>query len=222
MKRQLYELAAADGTRFSPYCWRIRLALAHKNLHYEAIPWHFTDKEAIAFSGQDKVPVLVDGSVVVADSPAIADYLETAYPHEASLFGDPHARGLTHFVQSWTESVLHPAIAQLVLPDILPRLTPEDQLYFRQTREAFFKCSIEEIASRRDAARPVFHTALLPLRATLKHQNFLGGGSPSYADHIVFGALQWARLMAATPLLPADDPLNDWMAEVLEAYGLEA
>ena len=26
----------------------------------ETIPWRFTDKEVIAFSGQDRVPVLVD------------------------------------------------------------------------------------------------------------------------------------------------------------------
>ena len=120
MKRILYELPAADeNLRFSPYCWRVKLALAHKNLNFETVPWRFTEKDAIVFSGQGKVPVLVDGQTVVADSQAIAEYLETAYPNEASLFGDAPARALTQFIKAWTEDVLHPAIARIVLPDLL-------------------------------------------------------------------------------------------------------
>ncbi|MDD2704268.1 MAG: glutathione S-transferase N-terminal domain-containing protein [Acidocella sp.] len=220
-KRQLYELESADGTRFSPYCWRIKLALAHKNLSYESVPWHFTDKEAIAFSGQSKVPVLVDGGIVVADSQVIAEYLEAAYPNEASLFNDSTSRGLIHFVKSWTESVLHPAIAPIVLPDTLPRLTQEDQVYFRRTREAYYQHSIEEFATRREAALFGFSAALTPLRGMLKVQKFISGTAPAYADHIVFGALKWAVQMSSTPLLQADDDaIAVWMASVLATYDL--
>jgi glutathione S-transferase-like protein len=39
MTLRLYDLAGADpNRRFSPYCWRIRLALAHKRLPVETIP----------------------------------------------------------------------------------------------------------------------------------------------------------------------------------------
>ena len=48
--KKLYELAGADeNRRFSPYCWRVRMALAHKRLEVESLPWHFTEKEAIVF-----------------------------------------------------------------------------------------------------------------------------------------------------------------------------
>ena len=57
-----------------------KMALAHKKLAVETIPWRFTDKAAIAFSGQERVPVLIDGERWVNDSWAIADYLETTYP----------------------------------------------------------------------------------------------------------------------------------------------
>ena len=68
MARTLYDLAAADDKRrFSPYCWRIKMALAHKELEVETVPWRFTEKDVIAFSGQRRVPVLVDGDKVVAD-----------------------------------------------------------------------------------------------------------------------------------------------------------
>ncbi|WP_375505338.1 glutathione S-transferase N-terminal domain-containing protein [uncultured Nostoc sp.] len=59
-KIRLYDLAGAeDDRRFSPNCWRVRLALLHKGLPFETVPWRFTEKETIAFSGQGKVPVIV-------------------------------------------------------------------------------------------------------------------------------------------------------------------
>jgi glutathione S-transferase len=48
MVLKLYDLAAADEERrFSPYCWRIKMALAHKELKVETIPWRFIEKDAI-------------------------------------------------------------------------------------------------------------------------------------------------------------------------------
>src|ERR1043165_4592545 len=45
---QLYDLAAAeDDRRFSPYCWRTKMALKHKGLEFETLPWRFTEKERI-------------------------------------------------------------------------------------------------------------------------------------------------------------------------------
>jgi hypothetical protein len=92
MSLKLYDLAGAESERrFSPYCWRAKLALAHKGLATETIPWRFTDKDVIAFSEQGRVPVLVDGDRVVSDSWAIAIYLEETYSDRPSPFGGPDA-----------------------------------------------------------------------------------------------------------------------------------
>jgi len=57
MTIKLYDLAAAeDDRRFSPYCWRIRMALAHKGLAVKTIAWRFTERDAIAFSGSERRP----------------------------------------------------------------------------------------------------------------------------------------------------------------------
>ncbi|MGP8027295.1 MAG: glutathione S-transferase N-terminal domain-containing protein [Acidocella sp.] len=221
MSRLLYDLAGADeAVRFSPYCWRTKLALAHKNLAYETIPWHFTDKDKIAFSGQGKVPVLVDAEKIVTDSQVIAEYLETTYPNEASLFGEPPARQLTTFIKAWTETVLHSAIAPVVLPDIYLLLTPADQVYYRQTREGFYKRSLEDFATHRAEALGPLNAALKPLKITLEKQPFIAGLAPNYADHIVFGALKWATTVSSTPLLEPGGALERWMDAVLETYGL--
>src|SRR5690348_2008567 len=119
----LYDLAGADADRrFSPYCWRIRLAIAQKQLPVETIPWRFTDKEVIAFSGQGRVPVMVDASKTISGSWAIADYLESKYPGGQSLFGGQPATPLTRFVESWTDNVLLPGIAPLILVDVFAHL----------------------------------------------------------------------------------------------------
>src|ERR1700757_3374587 len=87
MTIKLYDLAAAEvDRRFSPYCWRTKLALAHKNLEWTTIPCRLADKEIIAFSGQEAVPVLVDGEEHISDSWKIANYLEERYPQRPSLF----------------------------------------------------------------------------------------------------------------------------------------
>jgi len=66
---KMYDLAAAEPERrFSPFCWRTKMALAHKGLEFETIPWRYADKPAIAFANWDRVPVIVDKNLPVADS----------------------------------------------------------------------------------------------------------------------------------------------------------
>ena len=96
----LYELVGKDDHRFSPYAWRIRMALAHKGLEAELVPCKLTEKEKIAFSGQDRVPVLKDGETIVSDSWRIACCLEDRYPDRPSLFGCPVGRGVARLANA--------------------------------------------------------------------------------------------------------------------------
>ena len=102
MNLQLFELVGTDDTRpFSPYCWRIRMALAHKGLSAQSIPWCFTEKEAIAPHKSDKVPVLLDGEKPVVDSWVIANYLEA---NDVRVTGASETSAPT----SWARVVLDP------------------------------------------------------------------------------------------------------------------
>ncbi len=218
--RVLYDLAGADpDIRFSPFCWRTKLALAHKGLAFETIPWRFTEKEEIAFSGQKSVPVLVDAGKTIADSQAIAEYLEAEYPDAPSLFGGKQGHALIQFVRRWSEGVLQASLVRILVPDIYKLIDPKDQAYFRESREARLGTTVEALAAERDTHMPTFLAALQTLRATLKGQKFLGGETPLYADHIVFGALQWGVKTSSTPLLEAGDRVTEWMQAVLDYYG---
>ncbi len=215
----LYDLAGEEAERrFSPYCWRTRMALAHKGLAVETVPWHFTEKARIAFSGQGRVPVIRDGEHVVADSGAIADDLEARYPDRPSLYGGTSGRALCRFVANWTETALHPAILGFVVLDIWRHAAPEDRDYFRRSREERLGARLEEIVRDREARLPAFRATLAPLRRTVERQDFLGGAAPGYADYIVFGAFQWARAISDFALLTAEDPVALWRGRLLDAF----
>ena len=63
----LWELSGRGDCRFSTFAWRTRLALHHKGLSFAVHPVSVSDKAAIWFSGQSKVPILKNGEHVVCD-----------------------------------------------------------------------------------------------------------------------------------------------------------
>jgi glutathione S-transferase len=214
----LYDLAGAeDERRFSPFCWRTRLALAHKGLATDAKAWRFTEKDDIAFSGQGRVPVIVDNGKTVFDSWTIADYLDATYP-ERPLFRSPGERGLAKFVTAWTDTVVHLGIGRIVMADIWKHIAKKDQPYFRESREARFGMTLEAFSANQEEKISAFRQSLAPLRTTLQGQPYLGGDGPNYADYIVFGAFQWARCTSPATLLAEDDPVFAWRRRLLDAY----
>ena len=220
MSIKMYDLAAADSLlRFSPYCWRTKMALAHKGLAVETVPWRFTDKDAIAFSGQGRVPVLVDGEKAVYDSWDIACYLDEAYPDRPALFGSEDARGAALFVKRWCEGQVHPALVRLIIADIVKIIHPKDVGYFRESREKALGATLEDYVAAKEENLKHLHAVLTPLRLTVKDTAFLGGERPAYVDYIVFGALQWARCSSPQDLLPDDDPVAAWFVRLLDLYG---
>ena len=216
----MYDLAGLEpDRRFSPFCWRARMALAHKGLDVETVPWRFTEKDKLPAPNDGRVPVIVDGGKVVHDSSAIADYLEERYADRPSLFPGTAARGLTKFVQNWTETVLQVGLVRLVVLDIWKHIRPEDQAYFRSSREQRFGASLEDVVKDREAALPAFRASLDPLRRTVERQPFVSGAAPAYADYIVFGAFQWGRAISDFALVNADDPVFAWRGRMLDLYG---
>lgn len=215
---KMFDLAgAAPDCRFSPYCWRTKLALAHKGLAVETVPWRFTEKDTIAMSGQGKVPVLVDDGKVVSDSWTIAEYLEDTYPHLPSLFGAEEARRITRFVNSWTDMVVNGALVPLLVTDIFAHLHEKDRRYFRESREKRFGMTLEQVSADRDTAVVAFRRSLEPVRVVLMAQPYLAGSRPLYADYILFGSFMWARTISAFRLLTADDPIHAWRERMLDA-----
>lgn len=218
----LYDLVGRDDRRFSPTCWRIKLALAHKGLAFTTVPTPFLAIPRIGDGSFKTVPTLRDGDRWVTDSEAIADHLEEAYPDRPSLFAGPGGRALAEFVRQWAQIVLHGQLIRMVASDIHRHLADDaDRDYFRSSRERLLGASLEEIVAGREERLPSFRASLEPLRQVVRARPFLGGERPLYPDYVVLGAFQWARSVSpfARELLTADDPIRGYLGRLMDLRG---
>ncbi|MEZ5781864.1 MAG: glutathione S-transferase family protein [Rhizobiaceae bacterium] len=217
----LYDLVGADENRpFSPHCWKVTMSLAHKGLPFESVPTSFTKVPVVEGGFSPTVPVIRDGDKLVRDSYDIALYLDRTYPDRPSLFGGPGGEAMCRFIERWSQTMVHPFMGAAAMLDIYDRLSPEDQVYFRESREKRNNGrTLEAASSERDQRHPEFLKKLEPLRNTLSMQPFLGGNGPLFADYIVFGAFQWVRIMSPFTYLPSGDPILDWFERCLDLHG---
>jgi len=214
----LYDLAGASGGRFSPNCWRTRMALEHKQLPYETVPTRFVDIASIGDGTHKTVPVIQDGSRFIGDSWTIANYLEETYPDRPTLFGGPAGRALSLFVQNWVIETLHRGVIEFVLLDIHDQLDEGDKAYFRSSRERRFGRALEAVQAGREERLADLRKSLQPLRNAVASQPFLSGDAPLYPDYLAFAPLQWARVVSRFPLLTEDDPVAAWFERSLDLF----
>ena len=213
----VYELDGIDDVRFSPFCWRTLLALRHKGFDdFERVPVSFRDRTPIAFSNQERVPVLADGDHWVNGSWDIACYLEDAYPGRPKLFGSDMGRAEALFINAWTQQI-QTGLFNIVLWDAFQTVDPADREWWRAAREKLFgpieayrEGSEEKLASWRDS--------LEPLRATLRVQACLSGDAPAYADYILFSAFQYTRCIGRDDVIEKDDPIRQWCERMMDLF----
>jgi glutathione S-transferase len=215
---ELWELGGRDDCRFSTFSWRTRLALHHKGLSFAIHPASVSDKAAIAFSGQDKVPILKHGDRVISDSWAIALYLEQEFPDRPSLFGGAVGETLTQVFNVWADRELIPALIPYFMRDVLDCVNEADAAHLRSQIEGALKKSLEDLAAEREKAVPAFRRKLQPVRKALEKKNYLGGAAPTYADYILFGLLQWSRVTSRTQVLEGGDVIAGWFYRMLDLY----
>ena len=160
---------------------RVALALAHKGLDAEAVEHDPADRSSIReLSGQELVPVIEHDGRVIADSPAILEYLEKLQP-EPPLYPAEPARAtemrifVDWFNQVWKRS---------------PNLIADELMQDAPDQER-----IDRHAARMAAALGWFE-------ALLDGRDFLFGDRPSAADFAVFPFVKYAA-----GIDPADEEL---------------
>jgi glutathione S-transferase len=79
-----------------PYCARVRIVLAEKDIEYETVMIDLSDRPAWLYEKNPlgKVPVLEEDGFILPESEVINEYLEERYPEPALLPADPAARAL--------------------------------------------------------------------------------------------------------------------------------
>jgi len=215
----MYERIGHQNRRPSPFSWRIDYAFAHKGVEVEFRTVRFADVATIrGLSGQDKVPIVVDGDTVIHDSWNITEYLETRFPDRPSLFGGDTGRALTRHLNIWSDITLGAAIRRLIAADFIYCLAPEDRAYYRRSREAQFGCSLEDYCADRERWRREFEATIAPLEQTLTEQAWLAGAEPAYADYVVFSVFQYARLGSPHEILPAGTATRRWRDALVSRF----
>lgn len=216
----LFDLACIDGRRPSPFCWRTKYALAQKGLAFETQPVRFREIASIPGGGQKTVPVIDDNGRYVADSWAIADYLDATYPDRPKLFASQAERSLCHFVEASLFTTTFAVLFPMYVKDVHDHAFEEDRAYFRETREKRMGRTLEEGCAGREERLEQARAGFQAIRLTLAQgQPFLSGDQPGYADYVVAGFLLWVASVATLPLLKADDPLLAWLDRVRDLYG---
>lgn len=216
----LYDLVGRDSTRpFSPHCWKVAMALAHKGLDISTVPTRFLEVPAVEGSVSKTVPVIRDGETVLADSFAIALYLDEAYPDRPTLFGGEGGKAMARFIERWSQVTIHPYVTTAAIMDLHAMQDAENAVYFRQSREQRLGKRLEEVKAAREAGLGNFRASLEPLRSMLSYQPFIGGAAPLFSDYIVFGAMQWARIASPYQLLDDGDVVAQWFARCLDLHG---
>lgn len=193
----------------SAYSEKVRLILDYKQLPYKAIEVTpgVGQVDMLRLSGQRKVPVLKDGTVVVPDSTAIARYLEEKYPERSLMPTDPKQKGLCLALEDWADESLgiqgrkamigafskHPNFRTALLPASTPDLVrnlvsavPGDVLSLLGTGVGFGPDDIKE-------ATTVLKQALESLCLMLENSAYLVGDQPTLADFAVAGISMYIK-----------------------------
>ena len=86
-------LTLYDAAR-CPYCARVRIVLAEKNVEYETIEVDLTNRPAWIYekNSTGRVPVVEEEAWLLPESAVIMEYLEERYPEPALLAADPADR----------------------------------------------------------------------------------------------------------------------------------
>lgn len=203
---ELYQFEA------SHYCEKIRLVLDYKQLPYttvEVVPG-VGQMDLYRQSGQRQVPVLKDGTTVVADSSAIAAYLDEAYPERPVLPADGAMRGLCLMIEDWADESMgpqarkamvgafnqHPGFRTALLPASTPDVVkglvsavPGDLLNLLGTG---IGCGPDDIK----AATLSLQQALSSICSILSEHPYLVGIQPTLADFTVAGISMYLKFPA--------------------------
>jgi glutathione S-transferase len=207
---ELYQFEA------SHYCEKVRLILDYKGLAYqkvEVVPG-IGQLELFQKTGQRQVPVLKDGETFIADSTAIAEYLERSYPEKPILPGDPKQQALCMMLEGWADNVFgidarkgliscmsqNPSFRTAFLPDATP--APLKTLVSGLPVNLLGNLAAP-VGLGTETVRQAIQKDLRYLMAVLETQPYLLGEQPTLADFAVAGLSMYVKFPSGYVNVPA-------------------
>ena len=96
------------GSFVSPYVRKVLVCMELKGLDYEVDPItpFFGNDEFERLSPLRRIPVLIDGELVLTDSTVIAEYLDEAYPDPPLMPQEPKQRARARWLEEFADTRL--------------------------------------------------------------------------------------------------------------------
>jgi len=221
----------------SPFCMKARICLHVKGVPYRTVTVTAGRlRELRRLNPLGKVPVLVHGAEVIADSSAIARWAEDRYPDPALIPADPEARAYCLLVEEWADEALY------FIVGAFKWLNPEN-------RRTALANTVSDLAT--GALRPLVGWAMARnirrryaawgytaaglgalearmrenlgvLAGLLRDRPYLLGRSATLADVAAFAQLSWMRRYAEARLLHEVPTVLDWLDRLGKAPAVAA
>lgn len=200
MSIQLYSLSG------SPFGWKVQLALEHLGAAHATTmlsPDRGDTRQPsfVAMNPHGKLPVLVDGDVILFESDVIVEYLEDKYGGIASSLwpAGPVGRAMARRVAAEAGAYLYPALRTLVTGWVA-RPTPDlDRATFLKTKQTIAR--------------------LLEILSSRLLDGYMASGRPGAADYAVYPLMALLRRLeirrpgeTLTELIPP--VMGLWMARI--------
>ena len=159
--------------RYSTNVERVALALAHKGIEVESVQVDPDDRsEVVRVSGQELVPVLVDGERVLFDSPVILAHLEERFPEPPLYPADPARRAEVQVFLDWFNQLWK---------------RPPNLIFAEELKPEPDRARIAELEARIAGALPLFESLLAG-------RDYLFGEELTVADVTAFPFLKYAAV----------------------------
>lgn len=127
-----------------PFCQKVRVVLAEKDLEYEKVLVDLRKQEQktpefLRLNPYGKVPVLVDEDEVIYDSTIINEYLEDEYPLPRLMPEDSQGRALVRLLEDYCDNSFIPPTTML-LSQLRKPEAERDTQRVEQARDELRRC----------------------------------------------------------------------------------
>jgi glutathione S-transferase len=211
----------------SPFCGKVRRVLEHKQLAYKTINYNgLLARKAAKLSQAGKLPVMDYDGERIADSSAIAAFLESKHPDPPLYPSDPVARAQAQVWQNWADESLF--WYALYLRFYVPEARKKAVALLADGRSSFERMvlgvAVTSMYQKRlknhglgklplERVEKQFTERIDTLESMLANQNWLVGDTRTIADIAVQSQLsEVARTSHLAPQIAARTHLAAWLA----------
>lgn len=206
-----------------PFCWKVKSVLHYHGIPYRAVEVNPMNQKELEPLGMKKVPVLVDGDKVMAESSDIIDHLAAQYVTQAG--GETGAGDVPQW-RGWVDDTLVHYLPPIIHGSFVTSWRTFGEVLkpsgYGFAKRQFVRMAgavvMSRVAQKKARSRGIDDPAA-GLRSAVDHwvssgladRPFHGGDAPDLADLAVFGVFRSTDGLAAVEMARSHNPdFADW------------